>query len=115
MGRQSFYGQGAGRYPTAYNVVQDLMDIAGGKAGFYTDSFAPCETNNAGALHRYYVRTTAACPELDAAAQEDWDGAVVTLPVSVAHMHALLPRLLEADPESFIAAVQGGGRDAEGC
>ena len=25
--RMSFYGQGAGRYPTAYNVVQDLVDV----------------------------------------------------------------------------------------
>ena len=32
--RMSFYGQGAGRYPTAYNVVQDLVDVLGGK-GFY--------------------------------------------------------------------------------
>ena len=32
--RMSFYGQGAGRYPTAYNVVQDLVDVLEGK-GFY--------------------------------------------------------------------------------
>ncbi|MGN0982749.1 MAG: homoserine dehydrogenase, partial [Candidatus Limivicinus sp.] len=25
--RMSFFGQGAGRYPTAYNVVQDLVDV----------------------------------------------------------------------------------------
>ena len=32
--RMSFYGQGAGRYPTAYNVVEDLVDVLSGK-GFY--------------------------------------------------------------------------------
>ena len=32
--RMSFFGQGAGRYPTAYNVVQDLADVLAGK-GFY--------------------------------------------------------------------------------
>ena len=32
--RMSFFGQGAGRYPTAYNVVQDLVDVLAGK-GFY--------------------------------------------------------------------------------
>ena len=26
-GRESFYGQGAGRYPTAYNAVEDCLDI----------------------------------------------------------------------------------------
>ena len=32
--RMSFYGQGAGRYPTAYNVLQDCADILLGR-GFY--------------------------------------------------------------------------------
>ena len=32
--RMSFYGQGAGRYPTAYNVVQDCVDLLCGN-GFY--------------------------------------------------------------------------------
>ena len=104
-GKQSFFGQGAGRYPTACNVVQDLVDIDRGKQGFYTDSFVPASTNNAGALHKYYVRTEAKLPALDAMAREDWDGAVVTLPVSVAQMHTLLRQMLEQDPGSFIAAV----------
>ena len=104
-GKQSFFGQGAGRYPTACNVVQDLVDIDRGRQGFYTDSFVPASTNNAGALHKYYVRTAAKLPALDAMAREDWDGAVVTLPVSVAQMHTLLRQMLEQDPGSFIAAV----------
>ena len=104
-GKQSFFGQGAGRYPTAYNVVQDLLDIAGGKQGFYTDEFIAAETNNAGALHPYYVRTAAKLPELEAVVREDWDGAVITLPVSVAQMHSLLGKMLEQDPQSFIAGL----------
>ena len=35
-GRESFYGQGAGRYPTAYNAVADCSDILGGVMSFYT-------------------------------------------------------------------------------
>ena len=105
MGKESFFGQGAGRYPTAYNVVQDLLDIQAGVGGFYTDKFADASTNNAGALHRYYVRTGAKLPALDAVAESDWDGAVVTLPVSVAHMHELVKSLLQADPQSFFAAI----------
>lgn len=106
MGRQSFFGQGAGRYPTAYNVVQDLVDIQSGVRSFYTDAFAPAETNNAGALHRYYVRTDAHYPELDAFVDEVWDGAVVTMPVSVAHMHTAMHVMRSADPSSFMAALQ---------
>ena len=105
MGKESFFGQGAGRYPTAYNVVQDLCDICAGVKGFYTDKFVDADTNNAGALHRYYVRTKAHLPALDAVAQSGWDGAVVTLPVSVAHMHELVKSLLEQDGESFFAAI----------
>lgn len=104
-GKQSFFGQGAGRYPTAYNVVQDLCDIAAGADGFYTDRFEDAGTNNAGALHRYYVRTQAKLPALDAVAVDEWDGAVLTLPVSVAHMHELVKALLESDPSSFFAAI----------
>lgn len=66
MGVQSFFGQGAGRYPTAYNVVQDLVDITRGVHAFYTDSFVPAVPDNAGVQHRYYVRTRAALPELAA-------------------------------------------------
>lgn len=106
MGRQSFFGQGAGRYPTAYNVVQDLVDIQSGVHGFYTDAFAPAETNNAGTLHRYYVRTNAHYPELDTFVDEVWDGAVITMPVSVAHMHAAMHIMQAADPSSFMAALQ---------
>ena len=105
MGRESFFGQGAGRYPTAYNVVQDLKDIAAGVQGFYTDRFADAGTNNAGCLHRYYVRTAAKLPALEAARAEDWDGAVITMPMSVAQMHALSKSMLEADPKSFFAAL----------
>lgn len=105
MGRQSFFGQGAGRYPTAYNVVQDLMDIQSGVRSFYTDAFQPAETNNAGALHRYYVRTSAHFPELDSFADEVWDGAIITMPISVAHMHAVIHVMQAADPSSFMAAI----------
>lgn len=42
LGRQSFYGQGAGRFPTAENVVQDCLTVLSGKRGFYTDRAVPC-------------------------------------------------------------------------
>ena len=105
IGKESFFGQGAGRYPTAYNVVQDLLDIRGGVKGFYTDKFVDASTNNAGCLHRYYVRTKAELPALEAVVQDDWDGAKITLPVSVAHMHELVKSLLEQDSASFFAAI----------
>ena len=106
MGVQSFFGQGAGRYPTAYNVVQDLVDITRGVHAFYTDSFVPAVPDNAGVQHRYYVRTRAALPELDALAEGDWEGALITQPIPVSRMHALMAQALEQDGESFFAALQ---------
>ncbi len=35
IGKQSFYGQGAGAYPTGSNVLADCLSIAGGHRGFY--------------------------------------------------------------------------------
>ena len=106
MGVQSFFGQGAGRYPTAYNVVQDLVDITRGVHAFYTDSFAPAVPDNAGVQHRYYVRTRAALPELAALSESDWDGAAITQPVPVSRLHALMAQALAQDSESFFAALQ---------
>ena len=98
--------EAAGRYPTAYNVVQDLVDITHGVHAFYTDSFVPAVPDNAGVQHRYYVRTRAALPELAALVEGDWEGAVITQPIPVSRMHALMAQALEQDGESFFAALQ---------
>ena len=53
-GRQSFFGQGAGRYPTAYNVVQDCMDFLNGR-GFYCNYGEKVKVCN-DEKRSYYVR-----------------------------------------------------------
>ena len=91
--RMSFYGQGAGRYPTAYNVVQDCVDILAGK-GFYSPYGGKTYAENTDTM-RYYVRGAAW-----ADAEESWGSAVITKPVSVAAMHAWR----KENPDAFIAA-----------
>ncbi len=93
-GRMSFYGQGAGRYPTAYNVVQDLVDLLEDK-GFYSPYGEPVEVDNSQALS-WYVRGS-----WTGAVAETWSGAVITEPVAVAEMHAWL----KDHPDAFIAAI----------
>ena len=97
-GRQSFYGQGAGRYPTAYNVVQDCVDILSGK-GFYCAYGEKVAVDNSEKLC-YYVRGEAD-PWLAENTAESWNGAVVTKPVPVSEMHAWL----KEHPNAFIAAL----------
>ena len=93
--RMSFYGQGAGRYPTAYNVVQDLVDVLSGK-GFYAPYGEKVAADNSEKL-TYYVRGG-----WNGEAAENWGDAVVTKAVSVTEMHAWL----KENPDAFIAAIR---------
>lgn len=105
-GRQSFYGQGAGRYPTAYNVVEDLLDVEKDEAPFYADTATPVHVANDRYSPRYYVRTQLADPWLDSVTADRWETGVVTQPVTVQQMHAWARQALERDGSLFIAAVR---------
>jgi len=100
-GRMSFYGQGAGRYPTAYNVVQDCADVLAGR-GFYSTYGAKTAAENTDTL-RYYV-SGAADAWLAEKTAERWNDAVITEPVSVEAMHAWRKN----NPDAFIAALAEG-------
>jgi len=98
-GRMSFYGQGAGRYPTAYNVVQDCADVLAGK-GFYSPYGGKVSADNS-LTRRFYVRGDKDA-WLNENSAETWnDDAVITRPVAVAEMHAWL----KAHPGTFLAAL----------
>lgn len=99
-GRQSFLGQGAGRYPTAYNVVQDCVDFLSGR-GFYCSYGRKVSVDNKIAM-RYYVRSSHD-PWLENNTDEHWGDAVITKPVYVETMH----QWLKAHPTAFMAALSG--------
>ena len=96
-GRQSLYGQGAGRYPTAYNVVEDCVSVLAGKS-FYSPYGGKVSADNSVKL-RYYVRGGDAW--IDSVTAEKWGTASVTEPVAVNEIHAWLKN----NPEAFIAAI----------
>ena len=100
-GIMSFYGQGAGRYPTAYNVVQDCVDLLEGK-GFYSPYGEKTEVSNQEEMC-YYVRG-----EEDAwlaeHTREHWGSGVTTCPVSVQQIHSWR----KAHPNAFLAALPEG-------
>ena len=95
--RMSFYGQGAGRYPTAYNVVQDCADILSGK-GFYSPYGEKVDACN-DETYRYYVRG-ASDAWLEENTKESWGNAVITNPISAEKMHLWRAQ----HPDAFIAA-----------
>ena len=98
-GRMSLFGQGAGRYPTAYNVMQDCADILAGK-GFYSPCGGKVSAVNADTLS-FYVRG-AKDAWLEEHTAENWGEAVVTKPVPVNEMHSWL----KDHPGTFLAAIQ---------
>ena len=93
--RMSFYGQGAGRYPTAYNVVQDLVDVLAGK-GFYAPYGEKVAADNTEKL-TWYVRGDWA-----GETSEVWGNAKIVEAVSVTEMHAWI----KANPDAFVAAIR---------
>ena len=97
-GRMSFYGQGAGRYPTAYNVVQDLCDFLQGN-GYYSVCKGSADVNNNETL-QFYVRG-ASDAWLESHTAERWGEAVVTTPITVAEIHGWCKNY----PNVFMAAM----------
>ena len=106
VGRHSFFGQGAGRYPTAFNAVEDCLDIVAGKPGFYTQAMKPAPVLCGGEAHPYYVRT--ACPDafLQSVTVEQWGDGVVTACASVEEMLRWGRAQLAKDPGCFLAGIR---------
>lgn len=104
-GRESFYGQGAGRYPTAYNAVADCSDILGGVKEFYTSLVRDVPVDNSAVSHRYYVRFSGSDDFLASVEIEKCGEGIITMPVPVAKMHEWAAKAKEADPGVFIAGL----------
>ena len=106
-GRQSFFGEGAGRWPTAYAVVQDLLDLCENKKDFYTAAARPMPSNNMCEERRYYVRYIVDTWFMDGCVEKRWGNGVLTRPVSPAQMHSWYVEARRNDPGIFFAALQG--------
>ena len=104
-GTQSFVGRGAGRFPTAYNVVQDLVDIECNKPSFYTSKMKEQKVDNTKVVHPYYVRTTMPDGFLQKNTEKSFGTYVVTRPISVKEMHEWAKEQLKVDPKLFICAM----------
>ena len=97
-GRMSLYGQGAGRYPTAYNVLQDCVDLLRGNGYYSVCQGAAAAVNDC--KRSFYVRA-AKDAWLESITAEHWGEGVVTEPVSVDQMHAWCAKV----PNVFMAAL----------
>ena len=109
VGLQYFFGQGAGKDPTAFSVVMGLLDILHGVDPM--ENRLPegrAVVDNSLLAHRYYVRTTS---RLGVAAEKLRGGGdaniYLTSPMPVDRMHALAATLRMRDPNLFFAGVRG--------
>ena len=101
VGRLSFYGQGAGRYPTAHSMAEDIVDIHVGWARDPKLTSAAVVDNSA-VYHKYYVRGED-LSFLDDLAEAKLGDGVVTVPVSVEEMHRLASARLAQGDKLFFA------------
>lgn len=106
LGRQSYFGQGAGRYPTAANVVQDCLDLLAGEDGFYTETARPMAVEADAVAHPYYVRTRTADPWLESVTADRWDSGVITGAVPVGQMLRWAAAQRQRDPGCFVAGIR---------
>jgi len=105
-GLMSYTGQGAGKLPTAANVLRDVKSISAGHRFMTSESCSPAVPDNSKAKHAYYARVAAgaAFPAKWISKKEtagEWD-IYETLPVSVAEMHAFM----QDKPGAFFAGIQ---------
>lgn len=107
VGRLSFYGQGAGKYPTGNALGQDIINILQGD----TDLCEPtCDAvmHNEEAERSYFIRTSSDL-QFDCVASEERIGNiryVFTKKVGVSTMHDIADKILAQDGESFFAGIE---------
>ena len=105
-GKQSFYGQGAGRYPTAYNVVQDLIDVAAMRSGGFSATVEDPRVDNRSFVRQYYLRTSVSDPWLWGRTEERWETGIITCRLAASELHAWAAEARQKDPELFFAALR---------
>ena len=107
LGRLSFYGQGAGKYPTGNALASDVCDIVNGDRALNKE-YAPLDVDNSVCLRKYYIRTNVNFDSSLVCTSEKIGDCyyIVTNSVSVADIHELAKSILESDPLAFFAGIE---------
>lgn len=105
VGRESFYGFGAGRFPTAYTVVEDCIDVANGNNLLYNNSLVDLVPDNTLSSHCYYVRTDYTDDWFDSLKKQKQKHGFITANVSVKEMHKFAKCARENGHKCFIAGI----------
>ena len=107
VGRLSFYGQGAGKYPTGNSLAQDVIDILNGNTALdYPKNTAVVD--NVQTKRKYYIRTVADVSLDFVNSKECIDGVnyILTNKVGVKNMHEAAKMIFVADKDAFFAGIE---------
>ena len=103
-GRLSFYGQGAGKYPTGDTVALDVIDVINGKKTLPTYSLV--KADNSVKTSKYFIRTKSALKTEKFVAEETIgeDRYIITSRIAETEIHEIYGELFD-DKETFIAKI----------
>jgi homoserine dehydrogenase len=107
VGRLSFYGQGAGKYPTGNSLAQDVIDILNGDTTLaYPKNIV--KVDNSEAVRKYYVRTSGDLDNSLICCKETVDGInyIITNKISVKDMHEASKAVFAKDSGAFFAGIE---------
>ena len=107
VGRLSFYGQGAGKYPTGNALAQDVIDIVNGARRVMCGP-TKALVDNSLAMRSYYIRTSASVCDDIINSIEKIDGVsyVITNKISVSKIHEIARSLSSIDSSTFYAGIE---------
>ncbi len=105
VGRLSFYGQGAGKYPTGHALASDVIDVVNGERHTHTYSKI-FDVDNANCKRKYYIRANILPREYASYEQVGASYYIITNKMKVSEIHLLAKSILESDPLAFIAGFE---------
>lgn len=107
VGELSFYGQGAGKYPTGTAVAQDVIDIVSGDIKLLSPG-ARIAVDNSVQFKQYYIRTNASVPSeiVDKSFSCGADKYYITKPINLFEIHKISKEIYSKDGESFFAGIE---------
>ena len=105
MGKQAYYGLGAGKEPTGAAIVNDIYDIASGISVFgMAESKKTVKCRPDLASHKYYVRTES---EIDSSIIDEKlaDDVFITKEITVEKMHGIAQNIIKSGGQIFAAGI----------
>lgn len=103
VGRLTFMGQGAGKYPTGHALASDMLDAAAG-GPMAAPSLTRPQIDHTLHPHRYYIRTGSGL--VSAISEHTGPFYALSRPLTVAEAHTWYDRMTKDDPQTFIAGME---------